>query len=140
MPSYKKPSLLHPDDDPSQTVEGFNFNRNDFEDLIDNFTPLEDIPLLLGVSHADLDRFCYDIYNMDFKHTFESLLKRAELYYRKSMMMLSKAGNPSAIKVTSEHYVGLGSSDKQSEHITFIGVMPDTQSDLQKLISKNKEE
>ena len=48
--NYIKPSLLHPDGDPNQSVPGFSFTRNDFEDLIDNFTDTDSIPVLLGVT------------------------------------------------------------------------------------------
>lgn len=130
---YKRPSLLHPEGDPNETAPGFNFTRNDFEDLIDNFTPFEDIPLLLGVKHAELDEFCNYIYNMNYKTTYDVLLKRSELYYRKAMMMLSKSGNPTAIKVSAEYYVGLGAVDKSEQKITFIGVMPEAESDEEKL-------
>lgn len=130
---YQKPSLLHPEGDPNQTAPGFNFTRNDFEDLIDNFTPFDDIPLLLGVKHVELDSFCSYIYNMNFKDTYDNLLRRSNLYFRKSMMNLSKSGNPTAIKVAAEYYVGLGAVDKQENKITFIGVMPESESDLDKL-------
>lgn len=130
---YNKPGLLHPEGDPNQTVQGFNFNRNDFEDLIDNFTPFEDIPILLGVQHAKLDEFCNEIYNMNFKVTYDTLVKRAELYYRKAMFSLSKAGNPTAIKVSSEFYVGLGRVNENDNRITFIGMMPTAPSDVDSL-------
>ena len=130
---YRKPSLLHPEGDPFQTAPGFSFNRNDFEDLIDNFTPFDDIPILLGVSHAQLDVFCDYIYNMKFKDTYDTLLRRSHLYYRKAMMSLSKTGNPSAIKVATEFYVGLGSLDKQDSHVTIINQMPQVESDAERL-------
>lgn len=128
---YSKPSLIRLEGDPNQSVPGFNFNRNDFEDLIDNFTPLEDIPTLLGVSHPQLDKFCVAIYNQKFKQTYAMLLKRSELYYRKAMMSLSKSGNPSAIKLTSEFYVGLGKSNDEDSKITIVNVMPQVKSDAE---------
>ncbi len=131
--NYKRPSLIRPDGDPDQTAPGFNFTRNDFEDLIDNFTPFEDIPILLQVKHAELDDFCNHIYNMNYKQTYDNLLRRSEFYFRKSMMSLSKSGNPTAIKVSAEFYVGLGAVDKQEQKITFIGVMPEAESDMEKL-------
>ncbi len=133
---YKKPSLLHLEGDPYESAPGFNFNRNDFEDLIDNFTPLEDIPILLGVSHGELDTFCNYIYRTNFKVTYENLLRRSQLYYRKAMMSLSKSGNPTAIKVSAEYYVGLGTVDKSEQQIVFLNEMPDSPSDLDRLIKK----
>ena len=139
---YKKPSLLHPEGDPNQTVEGFNFTRNDFEDLIDNFVAPEVIPILLQVSHAELDVFCKEIYRMDFKTTYDVLFQRANLYYQKAMFSLSKSGNPTAIKVTAEYYVKLGAVDKQDNHITIINSMPEAESDVEKLkrINENNTE
>lgn len=132
---YTKPSLLHPEKwgDPNQTVEGLNFTRNDFEDLIDNFAAPEEIAILLQVTPVDLDRFCNEVYNMDFKTTYQVLFQRANLYFKKAMFMLSKSGNPTAIKVAAEFYVGLGAVDKQDNHITIINSMPEAESDLEKL-------
>lgn len=130
---YQKPSLIRPDGDPDQKAPGFNFTRDDFEDLIDNFTPFEDIPILLQVKHAELDEFCNFIYNMNYKDTYDNLLRRSNFYFRKSMMNLSKSGNPTAIKVAAEYYVGLGAVDKQESKITFVGIMPEAESDVDKL-------
>ena len=130
---YKKPSLIRPDGDPDETAPGFNFTRNDFEDLVDYFTPFEDIPILLGIKHAELDEFCKYIYNMNYKDTYDNLIRRSHFYFRRSMMSLSKSGNPTAIKVAAEYYVGLGAVDKQENKITFIGVMPEAESDEDKL-------
>ena len=132
---YQKPSLLHPEKwgDPNQTVEGLNFTRNDFEDLIDNFCAPEEIAILLQVTPVELDRFCNEVYNMDFKTTYQVLFQRANLFFKKAMMNLSKSGNPTAIKVTAEYYVKLGAVDKQDNHITIINSMPEAESDLEKL-------
>ena len=132
---YQKPSLLHPErwGDPNQTVEGLNFTRNDFEDLIDNFAAPEEIAVLLQVTPVELDKFCNEVYNMDFKTTYQVLFQRANLYFKKAMFMLSKSGNPTAIKVAAEYYVGLGAVDKQDNHITIINSMPESESDLEKM-------
>lgn len=138
--NYKKPSFLHPDGNPFQTVEGFNFTRDDFEDLIDNFTDEDSILLLLQVDRPQLDKFCMEIYNMKFKETYQVLYQRAQLYYRKAMMNLSKSGNPSAIKVAAEYYAKLGGSNSQEDKITFVGVMPISDSDVDLLREKKKRE
>lgn len=135
---YKKPSLLHLEGDPNQTAPGFNFTRNDFEDLIDNFTDEDSILKLLQVDRPQLDEFCRYIYNMNYKETYDVLYQRAQLYFRKAMMMLSKSGNPSAIKVASEYYAKLGADSKQDNRITFLGIMPMAESDVEKLIDKQK--
>ena len=70
---------------------------------------------------------------MNYKVTYDVLLKRSNLYYRKAMMMLSKSGNPTAIKVSAEYYVGLGAVDKQDNHITIINSMPEAESDEERL-------
>ena len=62
-----------------------------------------------------------------------NLLRRSNLYFRKSMISLSKSGNPTAIKVAAEYYVGLGAVDKQENKITFIGVMPEVESDVERM-------
>lgn len=136
---YKKPSFLHPDGNPFQTVEGFDFTRNDFEDLIDNFTDEDTILTLLQISRPQLDKFCKEIYNMNYKETYQVLYQRAQLYYRKAMMLLSKSGNPSAIKVASEYYARLGGTNSDDNKITFVGVMPMSESDVE-LLRKKKED
>ena len=135
---YQKPSLLHPDSwgDPNQSVPGFSFTRNDFEDLIDNFCAPEEIATLLQITPVQLDNFCHEVYNMDFKSTYRVLIQRANLYFKKAMLSLSKSGNPSAIKVAAEYYVGLGAVDKQDNKITIINAMPQTDSDVDKLKAK----
>lgn len=138
--NYKRPSLINPEGDPNQTAPGFSFTRNDFEDLIDNFTPFEDIPILLGVKHVELDEFCNHIYNMNYKDTYDNLLRRSEFYFRKSMFSLSKGGNPTAIKVAAEFYVGLGAVDKQENRITIVNSMPEAESDLEKLRRSQSQE
>lgn len=131
--NYKKPSFLHPDGNSFQTVEGFNFTRNDFEDLIDNFTDEDTILILLQITRPELDKFCNEVYHMNYKETYEVLYQRAQLYYRKAMMMLSKSGNPSAIKVASEYFAKLGGVNTDDNKITFVGVMPVSQSDVELL-------
>ena len=73
---------------------------------------------------------------MDFKSTYRVLIQRANLYFKKAMLSLSKSGNPSAIKVAAEYYVGLGAVDKQDNKITIINAMPQTDSDVDKLKAK----
>ena len=137
---YQKPSLLHLEGDPNQTAPGFNFTRNDFEDLIDNFTDEETILVLLQVDRPQLDEFCRYIYNMNFKETYDVLYQRAQLYFRKAMMMLSKSGNPSAIKVAAEFYAKLGAGNNKEDKITFVGIMPMAESDVEQLLDKKKED
>lgn len=137
---YKKPRLLLPAGSPDESAPGFDFTRGDFEDLIDNFTPFEDIPILLGVTRPELDDFCNYIYRMKYKETYDNLLRRAELYFRKAMMSLSKSGNPSAIKVSAEYYVGLGAIDKNESKIIFMNNMPNADSDVDLLNRKLQQE
>lgn len=130
---FEKFSLLHPEDK-FKEIPGFDFTQNDFEDLIDNFTPIDDINVLLGVSPTDLDKFCKLCYNMNFKDTYDTLLRRANAYFRKAMFSLSKSGNPTAIKVAAEFYVGLGAVDKSEHKLVFVSNIPqDVKSDVEKL-------
>ncbi len=137
--AYRKPSLLHPDEgNPAQTVNGFDFTRDDFENLIDNFTDQDSIMRILRVSHDDLDVFCNAIYNMNFKETYIVLYEKAQLYFRTAMISLSKAGNPSAIKVATEYYLKLGNNSNPDDKITFVGFMPLEKSDVELLAEKQK--
>lgn len=107
----------------SKTVEGFAFDQNDFENLIDDFTPYKDIPMLLGVRHVDLDRFCQVIYGLDYKATYDRLLCMAQRYQRAAIVMLAKSGNQTALKMSAS-ITGVGDSQVDNTNITFISDVP----------------
>lgn len=88
-------------------VKGFWFDVNTFENLIDCYTPYDTIPLILRCSISDLSRFCTYVYGMDYPMTFKVLTGITDSFMRKTFKGLSQAGNPTAIKLVGEHFMGL---------------------------------
>lgn len=112
-------------------VEGFNFTKDDFENLIDNFTPPDDIHILLGTNEEGLDIFCLTIYGLRFEDAYHALLKQAQYYVRSSIMFLARMGNNTALKQQSE-ITGIGKEQQDQQiSISFIDNVPsDTPSDV----------
>lgn len=114
----------------NKVVDGFDFDSYLFEDLIDNFTPFEDIPIILRVSYTDLDFWCRRVYNMCFRDAFDFLSRKALYYCRKAYTNLSKAGNNTAIKTVGEHFMKLGQDQQRKQAvIPVLAVMPTTSID-----------
>lgn len=110
---------------PCKTVDGFWFDSYLFEDLIDNFTPEEDIPIVLRVNKTELDFWCNKVYNVPFHEAYVFLSKMALFYCRKAFTNLSKSGNNTAIKTVGEHFMKLGQDQAKKESIIpILTVMP----------------
>jgi hypothetical protein len=99
----------------NKTVEGFNFDMDMFENMIDNFTPMEDIPLLLNVNSFELDKFCQICYNCLYKDAYDILSRRALYYDRMAFNNLAKSGNNSAINVVAKYFMKLDDDNKTKE-------------------------
>ena len=84
-------------------VDGFDFDVDTFENLIDCFTPMPSISIILGVSNHDLDNFCHIVYGMDFAETYRSLISISDMFMRKAIQNLSVSGNPTALNLTAKH-------------------------------------
>lgn len=97
-------------------VKGFWFDVNTFENLIDCYTPYDTIPLILRCSIGDLTKFCTAIYGFDYPMTYKILSGITDTFMRKTFKGLSQAGNPTAIKLVGEHFMGLKES-QQTEAI-----------------------
>lgn len=111
----------------NQSVDGFSFDQDTFENLIDYYTPLNDIPVILNVEHVDLDNFCKQLYGFDFKTTYDILSKRSQFYTRKAFTTLAYGGNAAAIKVASESYMGLIKQEESADKkVIIMGAIPVT--------------
>lgn len=117
----------------NQRMEEFDFDRDTFEDLIECYTPIDDIPVLLGVSKSDLDFFCKYIYNQDYKTAYGALLMKSNAHNRKAFNSLSKKGNQTAMKIVAEQFMGLGKIDNNEAPIQFICNVPAVKSDVENL-------
>ena len=106
-------------------VDGFAFDSYTFEDLIDNFTPEEDIPLVLRVNKSQLDYWCMQVYNVPYHEAYVFLSKMGLFYCRKAFTQLAKSGNNTAIKTVGEHFMKLGQEQARKEAIVpILTVMP----------------
>ena len=114
----------------NQSLEGFDFDMDMFENLIDNFTPMEDIPLLLNVGKADLDYFCMRLYNCNFSETYDILSRRALYYDRLAFNNLAKSGNNAAINVVAKYFMKLDEQDKaKALKIEVVNSIPNLRKD-----------
>lgn len=99
--------------------------QNDFEDFIDNFTPKDDIPKLMGLSISKLDELCHKWYNCKFADAYDTLMQRALYYDRKAFNNLAKSGNSTAISVVAKYFMKLDEDDKNKElRIVIDGNIP----------------
>lgn len=101
--------------------DGFNFDVNEFENLIDCWTPQEKIPTILRCKHVDLDRFCMIVYNMNFNDTYNILSGISDAIMRKTLKGLAETGSTAAIQIVAKHFMKLKEEeDKKAISITFL--------------------
>ena len=93
-------------------VDGFWFDVDTFENIIDCFTPEKMVPVILRCTGADLDRFCQIVYGMKYSETYTILSGITDMYMRKSFKAHSNLGNPTAMKVVAEHFMNLKNEDQ----------------------------
>lgn len=102
-------------------VDGFPFDSYTFEDLIENFTPVEDLPIILGVHRDTLDYWCEQVYNMNLVEAYNFLNRKALFYCRKAYTNLSKVGNNTAMNIVTKHFMKL--EDDESKRAAVIPVI-----------------
>ena len=98
-------------------VEGFDFDVDTFENLIDCFTPKENISVILGVSNHDLDNFCNIVYGMEFTEAYRTLISISDMFMRKAIQNLSVSGNPTALNLASKHMLKW-EKDSQTQNVS----------------------
>lgn len=105
--------------------EGFWFDMDMFENLIDAWTPKEDVCTILQATHQELDAFCKECYGYDFDRTYSILKAISMMGMRKSVSTLAKAGNSSALVIAAKNFAELndGGNDGQI-NITFKNDLP----------------
>ena len=107
--------------------EGFDFDMDTFEDLIDAFIPKKKIPLLLRCSWSTLDKFCYECYKMDFNAAYEFLSGMADFYMRRAFKNLAASGNATAQNIVSKYIMRLEEENAEDKvvKIQFVNDLSD---------------
>ena len=102
--------------------EGFAFDMDTFENLIDAFTSESDIAVMLNVTAARLDEFCRICYNgCDFETVYRQLKAVSGMFMKKAIKTHAENGNVYAMRLAAENWLGMaekGSGDA-SVTITF---------------------
>lgn len=102
--------------------DGFNFDVNMFENLIDCWTPKKDFPIILRSPISKIDEFCKIVYNMNFDETYNFLSGITDAFMRKTFKNLASQGNSFSQSLVSKHFMGLRDDvDKDSNvNITIV--------------------
>lgn len=88
----------------NHAVEGFWFDQDTFENLIDDWADFDDIPVILQTPQEQLDIFCRALYGQNFEKTFIRLRAISKVIARKCLDRLAKSGNSAAIAATKSHF------------------------------------
>lgn len=103
------------------SIPGFDFDVDTFENIVSAFTPVESVPLILGVTENELDQFCNIAYKMDYREAYKRLVGVSDFWMRKAITNLAVAGNGSALNIASKHFMGLkDEEDKHSVSVVFV--------------------
>lgn len=106
-------------------VDGFDFDSYTFEDLIENFTPVDDLPIILGVHRDELDYWCDAVYGMNLIEAYNFLNRKALFYCRKAYTNLSKSGNNTAMNIVAKHFMKLEDDEnKRQAVIPVVAAIP----------------
>jgi hypothetical protein len=120
QPIYTYDELLKPGRK-NVVVPGFDFDVDQFENVIDCFVPYESVPVILRTNVGYLDQFCQIVYGMPFKETYALLNGISDMFMRKAITNLSKCGNSTALNIASKHFMNLDDEAKKDAiNITIV--------------------
>lgn len=105
---------------PNIKPDGFNFDVDTFENLVDAWTPIDQFPLLLQSSEQEINDFCLLIYKMDFKTTYAFLLGVSQMFMRKTFNVLARQGNATALSVAAKSFLKLDQDNSQNVNVTIL--------------------
>lgn len=100
--------------------EGFDFDVNTFEDLIETWTPIDVIPQILHCDWGCLEAFCRKVYNMNYKETYNILAGMSDALMRRAMKGLAQSGNQTALNIVAKHFMKLDEDKTQNVNITIL--------------------
>lgn len=105
---------------PNIQPPGFDFDVNTFENLIDAWTPMSEIPTLLRCDENTLNKFCKKIYKMPYRETYNMLLGVSQMFMRRVFNSLAKQGNATACNVVAKSFLKLDDDKSQNVNVTFV--------------------
>ena len=92
-------------------VEGFYFDKDTFENLIDSWADINDIPIALDTPVEQLDIFCKVLYDKNYQDTYMMLRTISKIVARKCIDRLAKCGNATAVAISKNHFAQLIDDD-----------------------------
>lgn len=103
-------------------IKGVTWDVNTFENLIDVWTPREDILLILDTNRDTLDRFCKAVYKHNFNDTYNILTGITDVFMRRALKNQATMGNASATSIVTKHFMGLKDDEDKNANvnITFV--------------------
>ena len=105
---------------------GFAFDMDTFENLIDGFNSETDIATILGVTAADLDRFCKICYKgCTFESVFRQLNAMTSAMMRRAIKKHAEGGNVYAMKLMAKNYLGMEDDDSKKQQSITISFKDD---------------
>lgn len=101
--------------------QGFDFDMDTFENLIDRFVPQDDILTILQVDRHALDKFCSICYNgKNFDTTYRWLSAISKSLRFSTIDALAMNGHSYALSLEAKHFLGLDDkSESTALTITF---------------------
>lgn len=103
----------------NHTVEGYWFDQDQFENLIDSWASEEDILTILDVTREELDIFCRALYGIDmnFARTYKQLLAISRTLMRHAIGGLAKQGNATALGTATKHFADLKDDNDNNKNV-----------------------
>jgi hypothetical protein len=92
-------------------VEGFYFDKDTFENLVDSWADVDDIPIALDTPVEQLDIFCKVLYGKTYRQTYSMLRTISKIVARKCIDRLAKCGNATAVAISKTHFAQLIDDD-----------------------------
>ena len=100
--------------------DGFDFDMDTFENLIDAFTSQADILIILHTTKEQMDKFCRECYDgADFNTVYRQLLAISGVFRRKYIDTHAKNGHSFALGLEAKYWRGMNDEpQEQSLNIT----------------------
>lgn len=82
-------------------------DQDEFERYVAVATSIEDLKDIFQATEDDFDRWCFDTYGLNFRTTYNLMLKQALAEYKSALSGLAKIGNNTAINTMNQIVLNL---------------------------------